>query len=47
MFVPMDAVPEPVHPPTARMLELLEIYLDNGKFQVSVQGVEGLQAPAA
>jgi len=33
-FVPLDAAPEPVHPPTARALELLRAYLDTGAFQL-------------
>jgi len=33
-FVPLNAVPEPVHPPTARALELLQTYLDTGAFQL-------------
>jgi 8-oxo-dGTP pyrophosphatase MutT (NUDIX family) len=34
-FAELDAVPEPVHPPTARALGLLTSYLDSGEFQVS------------
>lgn len=33
-FAPLDAIPEPVHPPTARALELLRAYLDTGAFQL-------------
>jgi 8-oxo-dGTP pyrophosphatase MutT (NUDIX family) len=33
-FAPLDAVPQPVHPPTARALELLRAYLDTGSFQL-------------
>lgn len=33
-FVELGAVPEPVHPPTARALELLAAYLDSGAFQL-------------
>jgi 8-oxo-dGTP pyrophosphatase MutT (NUDIX family) len=33
-FAPLDAVPEPLHAPTARALELLRTYLDTGKFQL-------------
>jgi 8-oxo-dGTP pyrophosphatase MutT (NUDIX family) len=32
-FAELDGVPEPVHPPTARALELLAAYLDSGLFQ--------------
>lgn len=33
-FVPLTAIPEPVHPPTASALELLQAYLDTGAFQL-------------
>lgn len=33
-FAELGAAPEPVHPPTARALELLTAYLDFGVFQV-------------
>lgn len=33
-FVSLDRVPEPVHPPTAYALELLQTYLDTGVFQL-------------
>ncbi len=33
-FVPLDSAPEPVHPPTARALDLLRAYLDTGAFQL-------------
>lgn len=33
-FVPLNAIPDPVHPPTARALELLQAYLDTGVFQL-------------
>jgi 8-oxo-dGTP pyrophosphatase MutT (NUDIX family) len=34
-FVGLDALPEPLHPPTAYALELLAAYLRSGSFQVS------------
>lgn len=34
-FVELDAVPEPIHPPTARALELLAAHFESGVFQVS------------
>jgi 8-oxo-dGTP pyrophosphatase MutT (NUDIX family) len=34
-FAPIEAPPEPVHPPTARALELLRAYLETGAFQLS------------
>jgi 8-oxo-dGTP pyrophosphatase MutT (NUDIX family) len=33
-FAPLDGPSEPLHPPTARALELLRVYLDTGVFQV-------------
>jgi 8-oxo-dGTP pyrophosphatase MutT (NUDIX family) len=33
-FVPLGAVPEPVHPPAARALDLLQGYLATGIFQL-------------
>lgn len=33
-FAPPETPPTPVHPPTARALELLRSYLDTGAFQV-------------
>jgi len=33
-FVPLSAVPEPIHPPTACALDLLQTYLDTGTFQL-------------
>jgi len=33
-FVELDAVPEPIHPPTAHALQLLATYLESGTFQV-------------
>lgn len=33
-FVPLDRIPEPVHPPTARALDLLRAYLATGSFQL-------------
>lgn len=33
-FVDLDALPEPLHPPTAHALELLAAYLRSGSFQV-------------
>lgn len=33
-FVDLDALPEPLHPPTAHALELLAAYLRSGQFQV-------------
>jgi 8-oxo-dGTP pyrophosphatase MutT (NUDIX family) len=33
-FVELDAVPEPIHPPTAHALKLLAAYFDSGAFQV-------------
>lgn len=33
-FVLPTAPPEPVHPPTAHALELLQVYLDTGVFQL-------------
>lgn len=33
-FTPIDAAPEPVHPPSARALHLLRAYLDSGAFQL-------------
>jgi 8-oxo-dGTP pyrophosphatase MutT (NUDIX family) len=33
-FVELNAIPQPVHPPTARALELLRSYLDTGAFQL-------------
>jgi 8-oxo-dGTP pyrophosphatase MutT (NUDIX family) len=33
-FSALDAVPEPVHRPTSRALELLQIYLDTDTFQL-------------
>lgn len=33
-FVDLDALPEPLHPPTANALELLAAYLRSGSFQV-------------
>jgi ADP-ribose pyrophosphatase YjhB (NUDIX family) len=34
-FAPLEVPPAPIHPPTARALELLRAYLDTGTFQVS------------
>jgi 8-oxo-dGTP pyrophosphatase MutT (NUDIX family) len=33
-FAPIDGAPQPVHPPTARALQLLQAYLDTGAFQL-------------
>jgi 8-oxo-dGTP pyrophosphatase MutT (NUDIX family) len=33
-FVDLDSPPEPLHPPTANVLELLAAYLRSGSFQV-------------
>jgi 8-oxo-dGTP pyrophosphatase MutT (NUDIX family) len=33
-FAPLNEVPKPVHPPTARALELLQTYLETGTFQL-------------
>lgn len=33
-FAALDAIPEPVHPPTASALDLLQAYLDTGAFQL-------------
>jgi 8-oxo-dGTP pyrophosphatase MutT (NUDIX family) len=33
-FVPLNAVPKPVHPPSVRALELLQTYLETGAFQL-------------
>jgi 8-oxo-dGTP pyrophosphatase MutT (NUDIX family) len=33
-FASLNAVPEPIHRPTARALELLRTYLDTGRFQL-------------
>lgn len=33
-FVDLGALPQPLHPPTAHALELLEAYLRSGSFQV-------------
>ncbi len=33
-FVDLSSPPEPVHPPTAKALELLKAYLGSGRFQV-------------
>lgn len=33
-FVELDDLPEPIHPPTAHALDLLNAYLDSGRFQV-------------
>ncbi|MEX2108182.1 MAG: NUDIX domain-containing protein [Solirubrobacterales bacterium] len=33
-FVDLDALPEPLHPPTAHALELLVAYLSSGSFQL-------------
>lgn len=33
-FAALNAVPEPVHSPTARALDLLQAYLDTGAFQL-------------
>lgn len=34
MFAPPTEPPQPLHPPTARALELLLVYLDTGVFQL-------------
>lgn len=33
-FVALDDLPDPIHSPTARALELLAAYLDSGRFQI-------------
>jgi 8-oxo-dGTP pyrophosphatase MutT (NUDIX family) len=33
-FVMPDALPDPVHPPTLHALELLDSYLNSGRFQI-------------
>ena len=34
LFVELDDLPEPIHPPTLSALELLSSYLDSGQFQI-------------
>ena len=34
IFAPLGAVPDPLHAPTARALELLDAYLETGAFQL-------------